>query len=96
MLNRRGYKNMYCRYFLTNKIAGLIECSKDGANRTFESSKNLLNDAVSGQSFGNQANCQAEHCQATIQLFVEYFGLVNGVGVVSHGEKFNFINCNVL
>ena len=70
-----------------DQSADLIESSKDGADRAAEKSKDLLNDSVSGQCFGDQANCQTEHRQATIQFFVENLGLVDGFGVVSHGEN---------
>ena len=77
------------------KVSFLIECSKDGADRTFENSKDLLNDAISSQCFSDQANCQAEHRQATVQLFVENLGLINGFGVVRHEKKVELSYCNV-
>ena len=70
-----------------NQPGELIKGSKDGADGAAEKSKDLLNNSVPSQCFGDQANCQAEHRQATIQFFVENLGLVDGFGVVSHGEK---------
>ena len=69
-----------------NRSGDLIKGSKDGADRAAEKSKDLLNNSVPSQCFGDQANCQAKHRQAAIQLFIENFGLINGFGVVRHEE----------
>ena len=48
-----------------------------------EDTKNLLNDSLACDLFGNQPDGQPEHCKSAVKFFVEDLGRI---GSGSHGK----------